>query len=103
MGIPAIYVTHDQAEAMVMSKRIIVMDSGSVAQSGSPEEIYEQPESRFVAEFIGLSNFVEARVLGPGSDGRWLVDSAFGQHDAVGDHPETGQSVFLDVRPEHLN
>src|SRR5690606_30676044 len=66
LGIPAIYVTHDQAEAMVMSKRIIVMDSGNVAQSGSPEEIYEQPASRFVAEFIGLSNFVEARVLGPG-------------------------------------
>lgn len=56
LGITAIYVTHDQAEAMALGDRILVMDHGKVAQIGSPREIYQRPASRYVAEFIGTMN-----------------------------------------------
>jgi spermidine/putrescine ABC transporter ATP-binding subunit len=62
MGITAMYVTHDQAEALALSDRVAIMNRGRLQQLGSPEEIYESPNSRFVAEFIGLSNFLEGRV-----------------------------------------
>lgn len=103
LGIPAVYVTHDQAEAMVMSRRIIVMEGGRVAQSGSPEEIYQTPKSRFVADFIGLSNFVEARVLGPASEGIWRIESALGTHAASGGERTPGETVLLAIRPEHIS
>lgn len=62
LGITAIYVTHDQQEALVMSDKIAVMNNGKLMQLGSPEEIYEHPKSKFVAEFIGLSDFISGRV-----------------------------------------
>ena len=63
LGITAVYVTHDQAEALALSDRVSVMNAGRIEQVGTPDEIYESPESRFVADFIGLSDFVQARVL----------------------------------------
>jgi spermidine/putrescine transport system ATP-binding protein len=63
-GITFIFVTHDQDEALSMSDRIAVMDHGTVAQLGTPQEIYDQPATRFVADFIGICNFVPAAVLG---------------------------------------
>jgi iron(III) transport system ATP-binding protein len=102
LGIPAVYVTHDQAEAMVMSRRVIVMDGGHIAQSGPPEEVYETPQSRFVADFIGLSNFIEGSVVGAAGEGCWRVESVLGQHGAVGGAHEVGQRVLLAVRPEHI-
>ncbi|MBI1202696.1 MAG: ATP-binding cassette domain-containing protein [Rhodopseudomonas sp.] len=60
LGITTIYVTHDQAEAMALGDRIVVMRKGAIAQIGSPREIYFTPENRFVAEFIGAANIVEA-------------------------------------------
>ncbi len=65
VGITTVYVTHDQAEAMVISDRIVVMFDGHVHQIGTPVEIYMRPASREVANFIGLSNFIEARVKAP--------------------------------------
>lgn len=62
LGITAIYVTHDQQEALVMSDKIAVMNNGRLMQLGSPEEIYERPQSKFVAEFIGLSDFISGHV-----------------------------------------
>jgi len=62
LGITAIYVTHAQEEALVMSDLIAIIHQGKLAQLGTPEEIYEQPRSRFVADFIGLSDFLPARV-----------------------------------------
>ncbi len=62
LGITAIYVTHDQEEALVMSDQIAVMNKGRLVQLGSPEDVYERPRSKFVAEFIGLSDFLPARV-----------------------------------------
>jgi putative spermidine/putrescine transport system ATP-binding protein len=60
LGITTIYVTHDQSEAMALGDRIVVMRKGAIAQIGSPRQIYFAPESRFVAEFIGAANIVEA-------------------------------------------
>ena len=62
LGITAVYVTHDQEEALAVSDRIIVMNEAVIAQIGSPRELYEAPASRFVADFIGDANLVEARI-----------------------------------------
>src|SRR5258706_7773686 len=62
LGITAIYVTHDQSEAMELGDRIVVMQKGAIAQIGAPREIYFQPKNRFVAEFIGAANIIEAPV-----------------------------------------
>ncbi|MGI5059068.1 ABC transporter ATP-binding protein [Treponema pectinovorum] len=63
LGITAIYVTHDQSEAMSLSDEIILMNKGKIAQKGTPQEIYYKPESRFVADFIGEVNFLTCKVL----------------------------------------
>jgi putative spermidine/putrescine transport system ATP-binding protein len=62
LGITAIYVTHDQSEAMELGDRIVVMQKGAIAQIGTPREIYFAPNSRFVAEFIGAANIIESPV-----------------------------------------
>ena len=64
LGITAIYVTHDQSEAMELGDRIVVMRKGTIAQIGSPREIYFEPKDRFVAEFIGAANIIEAPLEG---------------------------------------
>jgi len=58
-GLTALYVTHDQSEAMTLSRTIIVMNEGRIAHQGTPQDIYERPRNRFVAEFVGASNFIE--------------------------------------------
>jgi iron(III) transport system ATP-binding protein len=62
LNITSIYVTHDQEEALALSDRIAVMNRGKLAQLGTPEEIYERPRSKFVADFIGLANFLPVQV-----------------------------------------
>ena len=62
-GIPAIYVTHDQEEAFVLGDSVAILSDGLVEQSGSPEEVYKSPKNRSVAEFLGMSNFVEGKVV----------------------------------------
>jgi putative spermidine/putrescine transport system ATP-binding protein len=64
LGITTIYVTHDQSEAMELGDRVVVMQKGAIAQIGTPREIYFTPRSRFVAEFIGAANIVEAAIEG---------------------------------------
>ena len=63
-GITAVYVTHDQSEAMAISDKIIIMDKGEVAQMGTPQEIYYHPVNEFVADFIGEANFLRGKVTG---------------------------------------
>jgi len=63
MGITSVYVTHDQAEAMVISDRIAVMDSGNVVQIGTAQDIYKKPANRFVADFIGTMNFMSGEIV----------------------------------------
>lgn len=62
LGVTTIYVTHDQTEAMAMSDRIMVMENGEVKQFGTPQEIYNRPVNRFVSNFIGESNTIEAKI-----------------------------------------
>jgi iron(III) transport system ATP-binding protein len=63
-GLTAVYVTHDQEEALAVSDRIVVMDHGRIAQIGTPHEVYDRPNSRFVADFIGDANLIEGAVAG---------------------------------------
>jgi len=104
VGITFVYVTHDQEEALAMSDRIAVMSGGEVLQVGTPVEIYEQPASRFVADFIGETNFVEGQI--DGLDGDLISVSVQGNRLRAkrGDAPlAQGQSVTLALRPEKLD
>ncbi|HLT03111.1 MAG TPA: ABC transporter ATP-binding protein [Geminicoccaceae bacterium] len=104
LGVPAVYVTHDRAEAMVMSTRVIVMEDGRIAQEGPPEQIYANPKSRFVADFIGLSNFIRAEVRDRRGNGTWLVQSSLGQHLCTGAGVHAaGERVLLAIRPERID
>jgi iron(III) transport system ATP-binding protein len=102
LGITSIYVTHDQVEAMTLSDRIVVMNKGRIEQVGTPQAIYQRPATRFVADFIGKANFVEARVLSQ-SDGRARIQS-LGSHDfqvpCLETAPRPGDVLTLVVRPE---
>ncbi|MEO6064145.1 MAG: ABC transporter ATP-binding protein [Thermoflexales bacterium] len=69
LGITSVYVTHDQAEAMALSDRIVVMNAGRIEQAGTPVEIYARPATRFVADFIGRANFIPAETLELGPAG----------------------------------
>jgi spermidine/putrescine transport system ATP-binding protein len=104
VGITFIYVTHDQEEALTMSDRIAVMNEGKVLQVGLPEEIYERPTTRFVADFIGESNFLDGIV--ENINGREVVVSLEKQ-EAVKGHcavPVTkGQEVSIVIRPEKFS
>ncbi|MEP3276872.1 MAG: ABC transporter ATP-binding protein [Stappiaceae bacterium] len=75
----AIYVTHDQSEALAMSDRIFVLNAGRIEQAGNPHEIYNAPATRFVADFIGAANLIEGEVVGEESAGRWLFDTPIGR------------------------
>ena len=105
LGLTFVIVTHDQDEAMTMSDRIAVMDAGVVKQIGTPAEIYEAPDSRYVADFIGSVNIFEGKVK-ENANGLVKLDSpdGFSEIQAVEDRQfETGQDLFLAIRPEKMN
>ena len=91
MGITSVYVTHDQAEAMVISDRIVVMESGNVVQIGTAQEIYAKPANRFVADFIGTMNFMPGEVVE-------VLPNAAGVHIRTGGRGRTGQHGGWRVR-----
>ncbi len=103
IGITTVFVTHDQTEALVMSDRIVVMNEGRVVQVGTPVEIYEHPETKFVAEFIGMTNFFYGRIveLQTGVD-RALFRSERGLELPVRipDGIALDQAVHVSLRPE---
>jgi spermidine/putrescine transport system ATP-binding protein len=103
VGITFVYVTHDQEEALTMSDRIAVMHEGRVLQVGSPTEIYERPASRFVADFIGETNFLPGVVRG---EDEGLVTVVVNDRLAVcvetDETFETGSQVVAAVRPEKV-
>ncbi len=104
LGITFIFVTHDQEEAMTMADRIAVMDKGKVLQVGTPEEIYEAPHTRFVADFIGETNFITG-TLKEKEGNRGQVELADGYCvSAILDNPDmvNGQKVTIAIRPEKL-
>ncbi len=102
LGITSVYVTHDQAEALAISDRIVVMDNAVISQIGSPTELYTQPANPFVADFIGDANIVEAVVVGE-SKGLAVVDLA-GTELKVNYRtlPPKGTRVNLMIRPEDI-
>ena len=96
-GITTLYVTHDQAEAMVISDRVAVLEQGRLAQVGAPEDLFRRPQSRFVAEFIGKTNIVEATAITADTvaRGAWRL--------RVGDKDLTpGSPVLISVRPHEI-
>ena len=86
IGITFIYVTHDQEEALTMSDRLAVMSNGRVEQIGSPSDVYEEPTTAYVADFLGVSNLMDATAGGAdaGGRGRWL-----GEFELVAGHGDT--------------
>jgi spermidine/putrescine transport system ATP-binding protein len=98
IGITFVYVTHDQEEALTMSDRIAVMNAGTLAQVGRPEDIYEAPESMFVASFVGDMCFIPAEIVEPGAvrlDNDIVV---MARTDAP-----AGSKVTLALRPEKVH
>jgi iron(III) transport system ATP-binding protein len=105
LELTTIYVTHDQSEALALSHAIAVMNEGQIVQIGSPREIYERPRNRFVADFVGTTNFLDATVLAAGGrDGRYRVTTDLGEFSAQAADPlRPGDVVALSVRPEHIH
>jgi spermidine/putrescine transport system ATP-binding protein len=100
LGITFVYVTHDQEEALVMSDRIAVMESGSIAHLGTPEEIYRRPRTPFVADFIGKSNFLRGVAGAVGKDGRrsLVVSNGIEVQGLLPPETSQGSSVTVAVR-----
>jgi putrescine transport system ATP-binding protein len=100
-----VVVTHDQEEAMTMADRIAVMDHGRIVQVATPGEIYEQPRTRFIAEFVGDVNILEGHVQGQ-ENGLWRVKTPSAQVPLTIDDPDevlhSGQAVAIAVRPEKM-
>jgi putative spermidine/putrescine transport system ATP-binding protein len=99
LGVAAVYVTHDQETASMMSDRIAVMLDGRIVQVGAPLEVYRAPATRFVADFIGDMNFLPATVVA--GETATMVDVA-GTRVAVAVDAPAGTKISLGVRPEHL-
>ena len=102
-GLTAVYVTHDQKEALSVSDRMAVMEGGRIAQIGTPEDVYRRPLTKNVADFIGETNFINATVVSMTRD-RARVEAALGQFEGVladsSWQPLPGEKVFISIRPE---
>lgn len=100
VGITAIYVTHDQSEAMALSDQIIIMNKGVVAQIGTPQEIYFHPVSEFVADFIGEANFLRGKVLALEGNTATLAIEGETAHVEATRPVSVGEEVTVVLRPE---
>jgi iron(III) transport system ATP-binding protein len=107
VGITSLYVTHDQAEALVMSDAIIVMNKGRIEQQGSPREIYARPANAYVSSFIGVANLLSGRVVRVTAPGCGEVEIAEGGMRVrlpcrLGEGVAAGEMAMLSVRPENV-
>jgi len=105
-GLTAIYVTHDQKEALSIADRMAILDSGQLAQIGTPEEIYQTPHTTLVASFIGETNFIPGRIAERNSDGYSISTSLgrfTGRVSRADWKPEHRSEVVLSIRPECLS
>jgi iron(III) transport system ATP-binding protein len=98
-------VTHDQSEALALSHEIAVMNEGQIVQVGSPRDIYERPHNRFVADFVGSANFLDATVAGRGDQPDcYHVRTTVGLLECSAVEPlREGDTVVLSVRPEDVH
>ncbi|HEY5743531.1 MAG TPA: ABC transporter ATP-binding protein, partial [Terrimicrobiaceae bacterium] len=102
-GLTAVYVTHDQKEALTISDRMAILEAGTIAQIGKPEEIYRRPVSRLIADFIGETNFISGVIVA--SEGSTaIVETALGVFEGTVTDPSwqllPGETVTLSIRPE---
>ena len=100
VGITAIYVTHDQSEAMALSDNIIIMNHGVVEQMGTPQEIYYHPKNEFMADFIGVANFLKGTMVGVDGDHAVLDVEGYRTRVAGRDDLESGKEYTVVLRPE---
>ncbi len=105
LRITTVYVTHDQSEALALSHSIAVMSEGRIQQIGAAREIYDRPKNRFVADFVGTTNFLDATVLGPGANPlSFRVKSAIGDIEVQSDDALVrDDKVVVSVRPEDVD
>lgn len=108
-GITTLYVTHDQREALSMGSAITVMQAGEIVQTGTPRELYQNPQSAFLASFIGETNLVAGQIAGciSGDAGKqqWLIDTALGRLVVANKEKQTdtaSKDVLLSIRPEAI-
>lgn len=102
VGITTLFVTHDQEEALTLADSVALLQNGRVQQYGMPQELYERPVSRFVAEFLGRTSLINGRVAEYTSDGM-RVETAFGVlWSTTALRPPPGTPVTLAIRPEHV-
>jgi spermidine/putrescine transport system ATP-binding protein len=102
VGITFIYVTHDQEEALTMSDRLAVMSDGRIEQVGTPNEVYEEPQTTYVADFLGVSNLMDARAEGPDGNGRCKVRLGdFQLLAGQGESDARGEAKIV-IRPERV-
>ena len=100
LGITTVYVTHDQEEALAISDRIAVMNQGNIMQIGTPEEIYRKPANPFVANFIGVSNFIDCQAKDAGGKGRISLPGNYVMEIPM--RKEYSGDAILSARPEQL-
>jgi len=108
VGITSVYVTHDQAEALVMSDEIIVMSKGRIEQRGGPRDIYGQPVNRYVSNFIGVANLLEGHVVRVTAPGQGEFEVNHGNQRVLlpcrlGEGLGAGSTALLSVRPENVH
>jgi iron(III) transport system ATP-binding protein len=103
LGLTTVYVTHDQTEALALSHMIAVMNQGRIVQIGTPRDIYERPCDRFVADFVGTTNFLDAVVVAAGGGGGYRVRSALGELKVqCAERLTANDAVVVSVRPEDV-
>ena len=105
LGITFVYVTHSQSEAFAMADRVVIMSQGVIEQIGTPRQVFREPASRFVAEFVGSNNIIEGRV-GEVADGQLSVETALGQ--VIAKHPtdwdiQTDDAISIVISADRLN
>ncbi|MCF3639324.1 ABC transporter ATP-binding protein [Rhizobium sp. TRM95111] len=99
LGITTVFVTHDQEEALSISDRIVVMNAGRADQIGKPAEIYNRPATRFVANFVGTLNLIEAKVVDPAANRVTIGDQGVTLRESIGG-AKAGDTLSLALRPE---
>jgi spermidine/putrescine transport system ATP-binding protein len=102
VGVTFVYVTHDQEEALTMADRLAVMSEGRIEQVGTPRKVYEEPASAYVADFLGVSNLLDARAIGTDSDGRCRVRVGDVELFASRGYTSAMGPVKVVVRPERV-
>jgi len=104
LGLTIVFVTHDQSEALTMSDRVAVFNKGKIEQIGTPRQVYDEPATRFVAEFIGETNLVEGVVEAvQGAEANVRLTSGAQIVSAVSGAVAPGQTVYLSIRPERVD